>query len=262
MIDNEAQARFLEGAVQAALSSPRSVFTPEIMDQIGADFDLPAEVRDGVALLLEFGAREYASETERAALGFERVRKELRALEQAANAITRALEYLSPDTQRILQEAGVGRTLIGSDLPRVSMLADSPTLHVSASPDQAPLNIPLADIRSILTALGQCAVDAQPVAKASRKGRPDQQGLWDLLHMGFQVWASVLGRPFKLDWASDGEPITNAARFSVRIAQAVDASLTLPQIATASRKVREMSFQISNLSEFPDAVEHYRKRFE
>jgi hypothetical protein len=84
-------------------------------------------------------------------------------------------------------------------------------------------------------------------------GRPDQQGLWDLLHMGFQVWASVLGRPFKLDWASDGEPITDAARFCVRIARAVDPSLTLQQIATVSRKVREKSKSIRDLKELPEA---------
>ncbi|WFE75752.1 hypothetical protein [Roseinatronobacter sp. S2] len=232
------------------------------MDEIGADFGIPAEMRDEIGQVLEFGASEYACETERAAHDFERIRKELHALDQAAKSLLNALANISLQTQRILHEAGVGRSLKGFDLPRVTGTDNAPLLHYAASPNQQPLSIPLADIGSILAALGQCAIDARPAARASRKGRPEQQGLWDLLHMGFQVWASVLGRPFKLDWASDGHPITDAAQFSVRIAHVVDQSLTLQQIATASRKVREMSFQVSNLAELPNALEHYRKQFE
>jgi hypothetical protein len=262
MFENEAQAKFVANQIKAARSAPRTLFTPEIMDQIGVDYCIPVEMRDEIGLALEFGAREYAFETQRAALDFEGIRKDLRALDKAAKSMLSALETISPDTQRILHEAGVGRTLKELDLPRVSALDGEALLHFAASPDQPPQCISLDDVRSILAALDQCATDARPAATASRKGRPDQQGLWDLLHTGFQVWASGLGRPFKLDWASNGDPITDAARFSVRISHVVDPSLTLRQIATASRKVREMSFKLSDLSEFPDAVEHYRKRFE
>lgn len=132
MFENEAQAKFVEKHAKAALSSPRMVFTPEIMDQIGADFGIPAELRDVVGQVLEFGAREYASEAKRAALDFVRIRKDLHALEQTANAIARVLDNISPDTQRILQEAGVGRSLKGFDLPRVSALDGEPFLHYAA----------------------------------------------------------------------------------------------------------------------------------
>ncbi len=262
MVENEAQAEFLKSHIESALSSPRTVFTPEIMDQIGLDFGILAEVRDVVALVLEFGGREYASEAQRAALDFERIQKELRALDKAAKSIACALQNISSQTQSILHEAGVGRSLKGLDLPRVSGLRDAPLLYYSASPDQEALCIPLSDVQALLAALGQCAIDARPAARASRNGRPDQQGLWDLLNAGFQVWASVLGRPFKLDWASNGDPITDAAQFSVRIARVVEPSLTLQQIATASRKVREKGMSFSNLEEVPQVAEHYRKQFE
>ena len=262
MFENEAQAKFVEDHLKAALSAPRTVFTPEIMDQIGAEFGIAAEVRDVIGQVLEFGAREYASEAEWAALEFERIRKDLHALERAAKSLLDAFANVSPQTQWVLHEVGVARRLNGFDLPHVSALDGDALLHYAAPADQPPLCISLADVRSILAALGQCASDARPAAKASRKGRPVQQGLWDLLHAGFHIWSSGLGRPFKLDWASDGEPITDAARFCVRIAHVVDPSLALGQIKTVSRKVREEAMVIRNLSEMPKGAEHYRKRFE
>ena len=262
MLENEAQAAFLRSYIETAQASPCNVFTPEIMDRIGSEFCIPAEVCDAVAPVLELGARDYSFEAQRAALDFERIRKELRALDNAAKSIASALQNMSPETQRILHESGVGRGLKGFDLPRVSGLPDAPLLHYAKSPDQEPASIPLADVQVVLAALGQCAINAGPAARASKTGRPENQGLWVLLTMAFQVWASVLGRPFKLDWASNGDPITDAAQFAVRVAQVVDPSVTLREIATASRKVREKGMSFRNLEEVPQVIEHYHKQFE
>lgn len=238
------------------------VFTSEIIDLIGEEFNIPVTHRDAVGQLLEGGALQWARETRRSALGFEKVRKELGSLEKAAKAIASALDNLSADTQLVLVDSGDGRTLGGFPLPRVSLHESSLALEYAAAPDHGSRCITLTEAKSILAALGQCAIDARPMARASRQGRPEQEALFDFLTFGYQVWATVLGRAFRLDWASDGEPITDAARFSVRIARIVEPAATLQQIATAARKVREKGMSFMDLEELPEVMEHYRKQFE
>ncbi len=261
MIDENPQTEFFKRFIGTS-QVQRSVFTPEIVNQIGDDFDIPVEKRNEVGQLLEVGALQWARETRRAALDFEQIRKELRSLEKAAKAILTAVETLSADTQEMMIEAGIGRTLGGVPLPRLSGQETAPVLEYAATHTDEGQCISLSEARLILAALGQCASDAQPMARASRKGRPEQEGLFDLLHFGFHVWASVLGRAFKLDWAPDGHPITDAASFSVRITHVVAPSLPLQQIATAARKVREKAMSIRNLEKMPEVMEHYRKQFE
>jgi hypothetical protein len=261
MIDEKAQAEFIKRFTEAS-QGPRIVFTSEIVDQLSEEFGIPIAMRDLVGQILEVGARQWSAETQFSALGFEKIRKELRSLEKAAKAIVSVLENLSADTQQIMVDAGDGRTLGGFPLPRVSMHDSAPVLEYAASSDRESRCISLAEARSIFAALGQCAVDARPMARATHKGRPEQEALFDLLHVGFHVWASLLCRAFKLDWASDGEPITDAAMFSVRIARVVDSAATLQQIATAARKVREKGMPIRDLEEKAKVVEHYRKQYE
>lgn len=261
MIDEDAKREFFEHLIGKA-QSHRAVFTHEVIDRIGTEFGIPDEQRDEIGLILEVGANAFFFETQRSSRDFKRTRKELLGLESAVRTIEKALQNLSADTKDVLLQAGIARRLNGFHFPRISEQDAVPVLNYTLTGDQEARRITLAEIEAILLALGQCAFEAKPLAKASRVGRPEHEALYDFLIFAFQVWESVLQRAFKLDWASDGEPITDAARFSVRVSHIVEPSLTLQQIATASRKVREKVMSFRSLEEVPQVIEHYRKQFE
>ena len=261
MIDEKVQAEFFQRLIGNS-QSERSVFTPEIMDKIGEEFAILAPHRNEVGMLLEIGANAYSREAGLEALDFDRVRKDLRSLEKAAKSLTTIMDNLTPDALEILVRVGFVQELKDMPLPRITQSETSPVLDYADRATDLSRRIPLSEARTIATALSQCAEYAHEKVIESRKGRPENGALVDLLNFGYQVWASVLGRAFTLDWASDGEPITHAAMFSVRIVRFVDPAATLQQIATAARKVREKGMSFSNLEEIPQVVEHYRKQFE
>lgn len=261
MIDEDAKREFFKRVIGKA-QSQREAFTNAVIEQIGAEFSIPTELKDQVGLFLEVGANAFFFETRRAGLDFDRARQELRSLERSVRATEKALQNLSADTKDVLAQAGIARGLNGFHIPRVSEHEGVQVLNYTVAGDQETRRITLSEIEAILAALGQCAVDAKPLARASRMGRPEHEALYDLFIFAFLVWDTLLQRAFKLDWATNGDPITDAARFSVRIAHVVEPSLTLQQIATSARKVREKSMSFRNLEEVPEVVEHYRKQFE
>ncbi|WP_127563067.1 hypothetical protein [Nioella ostreopsis] len=240
----------------------QTAFTPEVVEQLAQEFDIPKALHDIVGNILILGAAQWAYEMRRAARDFKQIRKDLTGLEKVAVEIARALENLSAETRDVLVEAGFGRTRGGCHYPYISVHDSLPVMEYEPSSGQDSSQISLTEIASILSSLSKCVADAQPTARAGRKGKIDDESMYDLLHSCFHVWESILGRKFSLDWASNGEPITDAAVFCVRVARLVDPALSLQKIATASRKTREKGMKISDLEKTPEVLEHYRKQFE
>ncbi len=261
MTDDDVKREFFERVIGKA-QTQREAFTNAVIEQIGAEFSIPTELHDQIGLFLEVGANAFYFEARRAGLDFDRARQELRSLERSARATESALQNLFADTQDVLAQAGIARGLNGFHVPRVSQHEGVQVLNYAVAGDEETRQISLSEVEAILAALGNCAVDAKPLARASRMGRPEHEALYDLFIFAHLVWDTLLHRAFKLDWATNGDPITDAARFSVRIAHIVEPSLTLKQIATSARKVREKSISFRNLEEVPKVIEHYRKQFE
>ncbi|WP_323034870.1 hypothetical protein [Pararhodobacter sp.] len=260
-MDEQAQIEFFQRLIGNS-HLERVVYTPKVIDQIGDEFAIPHASRDEIGQILEVAANAFSDEARLEALDFERVRKDLRNLEKAAKSLATVLDTLAPDAIEILIRVGFVQRLKDMPLPRITQSEASAVLGYTVPDSDGSRCIPLSEATTIVTALGHCAAYARERVAESRKGRPEIGALVDLLNFGFQVWESVLGRSFKLYWASNGDPITDAAQFSVRIARVVEPSLTLQQIATASRKVREKGMSFSNLEEVPQVAEHYRKQFE
>ncbi len=238
------------------------VFTPEKVKQIGQDFNIPEDALGWVGEFLEVGAYQWSRETTRSALDFKKIQKELKDLGTASAELAKALENLSPETCKILVETGLARELGGFPLPRVSSQETSTMLNYSPPSSQEFAQVTLPDIQNMASALGECAVGSLRAAKKSPKGRPDDGGLFDFLHIGFHIWESILGREFKLDWHTDHKPITDAAQFCVRIVHCVQPDTPANKIANKAREAREKGMKISNLEELPQVIEHYRKLFE
>lgn len=250
MIDEAAVAEFMKQLAYDVNALPRKAFIPEVIDKLVDEFCIDHAQKDVVGSVLEFGAAQWLHETERAKIDFKRVRMEFERIIQVAEAARDALLNLSDDAQRILVETGEARTIAGSPMPRVAVGESALTLNYVLAPNSESRSILLGEISSILSSLAQCAVDAGPSAGVNKRGKPPDEALSEFLSAGFVVWTKVLERPFKLDWTSDGEPITDAARFSVRIVRIVAPETTLSKIVTTTRSVRKHINEISNLQEF------------
>jgi hypothetical protein len=262
MIAEDELRKFVELYRHECLNLPRTVFTPDVMASIAREFSFSSDEVDAAGQILEAGAQQWAIETERAKLDFEAIRKELRSLERAAKVAGDILGRLSGVTTGILIESSAGRGLSKLVVPAITLDGSAPALTYADPLNDKNRCVSLKEIEAILVALSRCAVDAGPTAGSNKKGRPADEALFDLLHFGFHAWKSVLGREFTLDWASDAEPITLAARFCVRIARVVNPTAPAQKIVTAARKVQEKSLSFSNLEDIPKVEAHYRKWIE
>lgn len=258
-MNQQAQIEFFQRLIGTS-QTERAIFTCDVIDKIAEEFDISQANRDQMGLILEVGAHAFATEAQLLALDFKRIKQDLRALEKAAHTLASALDTLAPDTLELLGRSGFAQRLRDMPLPRITLSGTSHELEFLSPTTEIARSVSLSETSALAAALSQSAAFAHDRVSEYRKGRPENTALDDLLGFVFQIWESLLGRAFKLDWASNGEPITDAARFSVRIVRVVAPSTTLQQIATASRKVREKGQSFSNLEEVPQVVEHYRKQ--
>ena len=98
-----------------------------------------------------------------------------------------------------------------------------PAVTVTTSDPQQPLDT--IEVASIISALGQLAFYAGSAAGtcpprnlSAQKIRP----LREWINGMFYIWVGIIQKPFTRDVASDGEPITEAARFCVEVYKFLD----------------------------------------
>jgi len=182
MIDQSAQrakTEFIECFIEAS-QGPRTVFTSDIVKQIGEEFGIPITEQDLVGGILEAGALQWSAETRLEALDFECVRKDLRSLEKAAKSLTAIVDNLAPDALEILVRVGNVLRLKDMPYPRITQSETSPILGYTDPAYDMSRCIPLSEARSIVSALGQRADYALEKVNESRKGRPENGALVDL----------------------------------------------------------------------------------
>lgn len=246
----------------ASLHEPPPL-SPDMIARLSVEFDLPADTAPVVGVVLNAAARSFRAESRRAQLDLARCRKDLAKIEKAAQQLLSAIDAASLDAWSVVADAQLARSL---DLDNV----EATMFQIAAQVMQGRVPVPsatddqtnLSKLRADLADLAEKARAAQVFAGAGKPGRPQDDAAFDLLHGVFHVWSSILARDFRLDWTDDGAPITEAARFCVAIARAIDPEISTSRIITAARKAREKGIQIRSLEELPEVMGEYRKRFE
>jgi hypothetical protein len=118
----------------------------------------------------------------------------------------------------------------------------------------------LAEIKSTLADLVQAMERSRKTARFGKMGQPENDAMFDLLEIAFQLWVNFVDQPFTLVWGRDNSPDTAAAQWSVDVARVVDPDVLISHVMTAARKVKERSIKISRLDELPAFTHHFFKR--
>lgn len=243
-------------------------FTDDVIEELGREFSISPEELEAVQWVLEVGAHQWERETAAAKIKSKVIRHELDKLRNAIVRLSDTFDRTSDDTWNILADSGVWRSVIEEPLPRVihriseTENGSSRTLEFLDVVTGEVQKENLDALGCALSALAECAVSAKLLAGAGRRGRPEDEAMFYLFYYVYQVWVSVLKRPFTLDWTKGNEPITDAARYCTRVCHIISAQIPAEQIVSSARKAREMGIQINNLQEVVQVFDHYRKQIE
>lgn len=227
-----------------------------------ADHCIPEELAPGVQLVLEFATKAYWQETGRANIDYKACRKDLSKLASATSKLLSVIDHAAPDTFRVLQETSVAREfqnhsvdeIVGSSVQTVLSGASSNTIE--SEPSEASH---LEHLHSQLTALRAEVEAALKWSRAGKSGRPEDDSATDLMQACFIIWTDMAKRDFTLAWYGN-EADSDAARFCVDVGRVVDPALSASRIISASRKVRETGFRISDLDKIHDETDEFLKR--
>jgi hypothetical protein len=159
------------------------------------------------------------------------VTKELKAINKHAGRLASALEALN----------GRSRMAINTRAMRDSQNAARgygaapaiPSLALEQfNPDGRDgfLEMDVKTLLPLLRGLEQASVDAVDPERKSRPGQIPPLGLRQWLNNVSSLWNEISAQPFSRDVASDGEPITSAARFCVAAFQFVDPDMPRSRI--------------------------------
>ncbi|WP_424973208.1 hypothetical protein [Dinoroseobacter sp. S76] len=245
------------GRLQLEEIGKRKYFSQAVSGPIEREFEIPSVISSAVFLNLAFGALHYWKQRIQDRASNKAVRKKFDRLNRKASELADMLSTMTGEAW----EAIDGVQLAYETAP--ALYPDWRAAN-SSDPVDAPPRLTqddVADLAAKLSALAETTEAATRMVGKGQVGRPEDDAMLHLLHVAFQVWTTILGRPFKLDWTGASEPITDAAQFCVRIARVVDPSISLGRIANASRSVREKSMTVSDLGLTPEIMDHYRKQF-
>jgi truncated hemoglobin YjbI len=217
-------------------------------------------------LLLELAALAYWKEAERAARDYSKHRKELDQLEKAAAKLASVLDELDPETLRIVHEARVARGfkdfaiegVVDASVQAVFKPQAATGSRQSERPNKTRQHNAL---RAALVTVINDAQAGKRWAGEGKSGRPRDDSAADLMQMCFLIWTNLVGREFTMAWY-ENQPDSDAARFCVDVAAIVDPKLSASRIDSATRKVRETGFNISDLEKLTAEAEEFRKRLD
>jgi hypothetical protein len=169
-------------------------------------------------------------------------RKELIAVRKAAMKLSEEMQCLSwqPEKAIVMQLENDSTSAFfakpGDASHETTLLSipnsDGTEGHVTIDPEE---------IEVLIRALAHAADKAASKLNKSRPGKQKAHGIHLWIANIAKVWAEVTDQPFTRDVASDGEPITNAARFCVGAFQMVDPELDRSVVLTAMKKLKAKS---------------------
>lgn len=257
--EEQAIQELVERAYGDSLSA-KSVFTDEKIQSIAKEFRFPPEQVPEIQAVLNGFAFRWHSETKLAQTNFPTVRREFGAIAKAADSLLNLIDKQSEDAKNIYGLASSTHRLaksIALSFPEERDPAGGRMDAVIASVNAQVPNMEALVVE--LTALSTLSQSALGLAGSGRTGRPNDDAADDLMRGVYQVWTAMLVRDFALDWAPDGKPITDAARFCVAVWQCVDPSTGLNKIANAASKQQKIGCPIKDLEKLPKILDHYSK---
>lgn len=250
-------------------------FTEEAIGILADKYSLPNKKLDEVRYLLNIGARSHKAEREWLAQNFKKARSQIKAISILCTKLQDALSDLDDDTLCILELAGLAQEFAQSG--EIMGLINRPT--VAAGPriirntqhsgdetgwalDRPSLGtVSFEEIKTLLMHVDEAAKGSLKAAREGKRGKPEDDALFDLFLIAYQIWVNYVDQSFTLVWAEETwEPDTAAAQWCVDVARVVDPDASLKSIDTVSRKVRERSIKISSLEELPAFSDNYSKR--
>lgn len=237
----------------------KSIFTDEKMQEIAKEFRIPPERVSEIQPVLKGAAFRWRSETKLAQTNFPKARRKIKAIAKATDVLLKLLDEQSEDAKKMYDLASLVHSLVKSNLldtEKVDPAGGRRDAVIESATAQVP-NIEALVVE--LTALSTLSQSALGLAGSGRTGRPNDDAADDLMRGVYQVWTAMLVRDFTLDWAPDGKPITDAARFCVAVWQCVDPSTGLNKIANAASKQQKIGLPINDLEKLPEILDHYSK---
>lgn len=250
----------------------RTVFTDEVAEQLAKKFDIPSGIMPTVQIVFEPAAHQFKEQSARANRTSKTTRSELNRLRKDVEKLNTTLGSLSSEAWAVLSDTGDWQSYAGVQGPRISREDDTSgvalpfRLHLGDHESGSPRAIDISHLLNCLSALDDCVSSGIKAAGEGQTGRPEDDATFFLLVSAYQVWTSLLMRDFRLDWHSDGEPLTDAAMFCVWVCGAVenglDTKIARSRIITAARKAQEELRPIKGLEEAKAFATDYSKQVE
>ena len=203
----------------------RQTYTQEAFSALCETFGIPADVHDELRQSLE----DCAAIWRRFRLAEEprppahHVRQELKTLAKQAAKLTASYDALSDDARRALTMMQEQHAMRG--VPQALTMASPPYpyLHMpSGASFNEALLAELSDIARLVEGLRAVAEDASDWVTPQKAGTRRSEALRMWMANAHLIWTRLLGRPFTRDSLSNGEPISEAARFCVAAFAPVD----------------------------------------
>ena len=101
------------------------VFTDDLLRPLVHEFDIPNDLLVKVQVVLDFGARSFLADAERAEVDNTEVRKHLEALRKSAEKLRKVIDEAPPEVWQTLNNSAAGRTLGRARYPRLREIWDA-----------------------------------------------------------------------------------------------------------------------------------------
>jgi hypothetical protein len=233
--------------------------------------NLPDEVVPVLHQMLGVAALAYAQEERRADVEAGVRRKELKKLKRAASILHQGLGELHPDLSSAFAETELIKTVaLGLNQELINGLTQKVMDPASAEPSgENNTQIEPNSITSLRSQLEQFIKLSESTLKylgEGQNGPRSDEAVFDLMRLCNLIWTEMLGREFKLAWYTDDHGFTHgdsdAARFCVDLAGAVDMQISISRVVSASRKAREKPFGINDLGSLLAEADELRIRMD
>lgn len=163
-------------------------------------------------------------------------RKELASVQKAAKKLGDAIDNLSWQPQSAITKHSENRSMAAFFGQPDGDEAATALISVP-DPDgsEGHIEIDIPTLTTLIRSLEHTAKDAMHGLSKSRPGKQSSHALSLWVSNIADIWEQSTDQPFTRDVASDGEPITNAARFCVGAFQFIDPALERSLVLTTMK---------------------------
>lgn len=217
----------------------KHTYTPEAFSGLCEEFQIPPELRDEVLRRLEDSAavwRRYHRSEEPRPLAHH-VRQELQKLAKHAASLAASYHALTDEARRALTMRQEHHAMHGALEALTAASPPYPYLHIpSADRDPVVIEAEPSDIARLVEGLGMIAEEASGRVSPQKAGTRRSEALRLWISNVQLIWTDLLGRPFTRDFLSNGEPVSEAARFCIAAFAPIDPKTPKTRVDNAMRQ--------------------------